>query len=412
MASTCAYCQTSAQNSVALGDGQFTARIEFMEPYSQTSSGGVVRVSGTESNFSVDWIAVAHDPAVVTVLQTKVWIGNEALTLPPDFDGGTVRFAPTHFPDSEGSGGFPTVKWEVTARLQCSAHNIDDTRTVSVELAFDPWNKAVVYGTAIGSNGQTNASIAIASSGITGESSGRLGAHGHTVSPSGNKLTVSKTTVVSLLGEVTCYIASAHGDPSGVNDSFGWQQQPSQYLAFSSDIASPLSPRDGNGVPRFRYALLYSCSTLVENTATPWPSFNPEELGGVPRDSVYCGFEKVVQPVLAPGITDEWVDLYQINVSLSEHAKKLFAHWAGDAGTSDDERIIGRALAYANTQMMPRGLPVADNSFPSGFKCEAIPMKSRGDVRTTLRRVYLTEAEQEVADIADEPTFWYYVWNN
>ncbi|MCC6404606.1 MAG: hypothetical protein IT207_11420 [Fimbriimonadaceae bacterium] len=300
----------------------------------------------------------------------------------------------------------------MTARLQCSAHGIDDTETVVVELPFDPWNKAVVYGTTKNLYGNADFVTSLVSMEATDEAASRLGTYGHTVTPAGNTLNVGKLAIVASLADVTSYFAVAHGDLGGVNDSAGWQQLPANCLAFGSDIEAPLAPRDGNGVPKFRYAVLYSCKTLLENSPNPYPEFNMQDLDGEPRDSVYCGFQDVVNSLLAPGNTNEWVDLQTATTRLSEHARKLFAHWAGDPDTNGKERIVEESLAFANAEMMPRGMPVADPAFPSGFKKKAVPMVFRGDRRTTLRRVYLTEAEQSATKVADEATFWYYVWSD
>lgn len=403
--------QSSASQSAGVADGQVTINIEFAQPFAQVSAGTPVRVSGTEANFSVGVTAIIHDPATMTVQEAKLWIGGEEVTLPNGFDGGTVRFAPTRFLSFVSS---LSVKWQVKVRVQCPAHALDETKTLVVELPFEHWNKAIVYGTRLDGNGLPSLLFEGASSSATFLASSQFASRGHDVSPTSDHLDVAKASIQGWLHEATAYFAMAHGDASGVNDSYGWQQQASQYLTFAPEIQSPLAPRNGNGIPKFRYALLYSCSTLIENSDSPWPKFNPQDLDGAVRDSAYCGFKEVVLPVLAAGNTNEWVDGLELTSYLSTHTADLLMHWGGGPVSGPaSERTIENSVAYANGRKMPRGLAVDDPSFPSGKKHKAVPIEYRGDKRTTLRTVYLTQAERDAADLASfGPTTWYYVWNN
>ncbi|MCC6404607.1 MAG: hypothetical protein IT207_11425 [Fimbriimonadaceae bacterium] len=88
-----ALAQTSATNSVAIGDGHLTLTIEFQPPFAQAPGAGIVRVSGTDANFDVSTLAQIHDPAPHTILDSKVWIGRETIAVPVGFDGGHVRYS-------------------------------------------------------------------------------------------------------------------------------------------------------------------------------------------------------------------------------------------------------------------------------------------------------------------------------
>jgi|GEM_PF-4360171 len=383
---------TFAHNSTPLGDAVCVVRIDLNTPYAPGPSEGLYRVSGTDCNFTIGTPSIVHDEAVLSIVESSLTIGGVAITVPSQCKGAAVRFASTHFPDSNDD---LTITWKCKFRYEDPVHNFSGTSDwVSVDFHVNPYNKGLVFGTRMLNSTTESDAVKAFSILMVGKAKPPAEALGHTLEPTDPW--IHESDLLTKLDGATFIFATTHGGTTYFNDSYSSTNNAAQTGHIGlSEVNSTTQGRTGNNIPKFNYAMFYSCETLIIPPSTS--PFEYYHFGT--RDSVYFGFEKKVGAGVALGNTDQYVLLGDINGGLYDHVEALMTNWGGDSTAE-------LALSIANTSAMPRGAPVPGTTGP---KYPAVEMKFRGDSLCTIHWVYLTQAERNVIG-QDVPEIWYHVW--
>lgn len=385
---------TFAYNSTQLGDATCGVKIQLEAPYAPGPGEGFYRLSGTDCNITLTTPSAIHDDATLTVTEVQLKLASEVIQLPVGFKKGRVRFASTHFEDSEDD---VVIEWKAKFQYEDPAHGFSGTSDwVVAQFHFDPYNKGLSFGTRVHQNGSEQPAVMLLSERCAGAARDFLSDLGHSI-PHGSSW-INEAGLHPQLATITCLFGLTHGSVVGFNDSYTAHSNPANLgLVVWSEAELDTEPRTGNHVPKFNYVLLYSCDTLSDD-GNRNAHFNMAE-----RDSVYLGFPKALNPALALENTEEFVNKNQLNGLILHHIEAMFEKWLAYA-------TIQQAVTHANGVAMPRGAPV-----PVGLeiKYPKVEPKLKGDVRTTIRAVYLTQAEFDAANTTGSFTpYWYHAWSD
>lgn len=187
-----------------------------------------------------------------------------------------------------------------------------------------------------------------------------------------------------------------HSDPLGFNDAVSWESKISDaidgYLRTATEIPAKISAK-GTSIPQFNLALMWCCDTLSPVGGVD--TRHSASLNLLNRvDAAYAGFADTVATWLKAGDRSPQLPS-ACNDPLCLHGKKVLELLANG-------KTLSEALAAANDAYPPRQIVISGS-------CPVLDMTIKGDSRTKIVNVYLSETEW--IDYPGARTTWFVVFN-
>jgi len=390
-----------AGDAKVVGDGVAILVIDLEQPYG-LGPNAVPKISGTNVNVGVGLTGIAHDGALWSVVQVRIWIGGEELTCPVGWDGGVVRFASTHFADTTSS--LPFRVWALM-HYDDPGHVSGDCE-VDATLILDPYNKVMRYGTIYNLWGQADIMTTSVAQHLLDFVELDMPPMYHSIlpplNPAHSRVHWNNDDIFNGLKNATALVNFSHGNTEYYSSS-EYSEDPIEYWV-DADVKNWTQAGIQSGNPRYNIVYHFSCSTLSNSDLTGnIDPMDQMQWSAYPDDRVLLGFNKHVHPRLKAADRTPDIPYVNFNADAGDHCHSFFG--ALMTGLRSES-----ALLAANNAFPPRGehhkvngvwlMPLLD-----------MKMNLSADKYFRLMFVYLKNPTEEAACVAARGSIntWYWV---